>query len=101
MKVYFMATFHLCIKDHEMLNWPCFHPKGQQKHGGIKYKYQWHCELWVPRWVKILEYWRRHGDSQMLEKMATIMTKQTYNQSEPLPHKSKSPQSIDKINFSP
>jgi hypothetical protein len=37
----------------------------------------------------------------MLEKMATIMTKQTYNQSEPLPHKSKSPQSIDKINFSP
>jgi hypothetical protein len=36
-----------------------------------------------------LEYWKRHGGSQRLDKMATTMTKQTSNQNEPFPHKSR------------
>ncbi len=76
-------------KDHGVSNWSCFHPKGQQKHGGGRFENQQHCELWVPGWIKILEYWKRHGGSQRLDKMATTMTKQTSNQNEPFPHKSR------------
>jgi hypothetical protein len=45
--------------------------------------------LWVLGLAEILEYWKRHGGFQRLDKMATTMTKQTFDQSEPFPHKSR------------
>jgi hypothetical protein len=49
-----------------------------QKHGGIRYKDQQHCELSVLGWDVILDYWKTHGGFQRSDKMATTMTKQTY-----------------------